>query len=63
MAKDINEGQTGQREKKQLRDYAEKRARLKAENDYEGLQKSFPRNASPTRLRIDVKLLGDQEVI
>ncbi len=37
--------------------YAEKRARLKAEGDYEGLQK-LPRNASPVRLRNRCNITG-----
>lgn len=37
--------------------YAEKRARLKAEGDYVGLQK-LPRNSSPTRLRNRCKITG-----
>lgn len=37
--------------------YAEKRARLKAEGDYEGLAK-LPRNASPVRLKNRCKLTG-----
>ncbi len=37
--------------------YAEKRARLKAEGDYEGLQK-LPRNASPVRMHNRCKLTG-----
>ncbi len=37
--------------------YAEKRARLKAEGDYEGLQK-LPRNASPVRLHNRCKITG-----
>jgi small subunit ribosomal protein S14 len=37
--------------------YAEKRARLKAEGDYEGLDK-LPRNASPVRLHNRCKLTG-----
>ncbi|WP_291856526.1 30S ribosomal protein S14 [Marinilabilia sp.] len=37
--------------------YAEKRARLKAEGDYEGLQK-LPRNASPVRQHNRCKLTG-----
>ena len=37
--------------------YAEKRARLKAEGDYEGLQK-LPRNASPVRLRNRCNMTG-----
>ncbi|HHU57288.1 30S ribosomal protein S14 [Geofilum rhodophaeum] len=37
--------------------YAEKRARLKAEGDYEGLQK-LPKNASPVRMHNRCKLTG-----
>ncbi len=37
--------------------YAEKRARLKAEGDYESLQK-LPRNASPVRMHNRCKLTG-----
>lgn len=37
--------------------YAEKRARLKAEGDYEALDK-LPRNASPVRLHNRCKLTG-----
>lgn len=37
--------------------YAEKRARLKEEGDYEGLDK-LPRNASPVRLHNRCKLTG-----
>ena len=37
--------------------YAEKRRRLKAEGDYEGLQK-LPRNASPVRQRNRCALTG-----
>ncbi|HCS19464.1 MAG TPA: 30S ribosomal protein S14 [Bacteroidetes bacterium] len=37
--------------------YADKRAQLKADGDYEGLQK-LPRNASPVRLRNRCKLTG-----
>jgi small subunit ribosomal protein S14 len=37
--------------------YAEKRARLKSEGDYEGLQK-LPRNASPVRQHNRCKLTG-----
>lgn len=37
--------------------YAEKRAKLKAEGDYEGLAK-LPRNASPVRLKNRCKLTG-----
>lgn len=37
--------------------YAEKRARMKAEGDYEGLQ-NLPRNASPIRQHNRCKLTG-----
>lgn len=37
--------------------YAEKRAALKAEGDYEALDK-FPRNASPVRLHNRCKITG-----
>jgi small subunit ribosomal protein S14 len=37
--------------------YAEKRARLKAEGDYEGLQK-LPKNASPVRIHNRCQLTG-----
>lgn len=37
--------------------YAEKRAQLKSDGDYDGLQK-LPRNASPVRLRNRCKLTG-----
>lgn len=37
--------------------YAEKRAKLKAEGNYEELQK-IPRNASPVRLRNRCKITG-----
>lgn len=37
--------------------YAEKRAQLKAEGNYDALQK-IPRNASPVRLRNRCKLTG-----
>ena len=37
--------------------YAEKRARLKAEGDLEGLDK-LPKNASPVRLRNRCKMTG-----
>lgn len=48
------------RERKRARlvaQYAEKRARLKAEGDYVGLDK-LPRNASPVRLHNRCKLTG-----
>ncbi|WP_026474775.1 30S ribosomal protein S14 [Alkaliflexus imshenetskii] len=37
--------------------FAEKRAQLKAEGDYEGLQK-LPKNASPVRMHNRCKLTG-----
>jgi small subunit ribosomal protein S14 len=37
--------------------FAEKRAKLKAEHDYEGLQK-LPKNASPVRMHNRCKLTG-----
>lgn len=37
--------------------YADKRAQLKSDGDYDGLQK-LPRNASPVRLRNRCKLTG-----
>ncbi len=37
--------------------YADRRAQLKANGDYEGLQK-LPRNASPTRLRNRCNITG-----
>lgn len=37
--------------------YAEKRAKMKAEGDYEGLQK-LPKNASPVRLRNRCNITG-----
>lgn len=43
--------------KKLVEKYAEKRARLKAEGDYEGLSK-IPRNASPVRLHNRCSLTG-----
>ena len=47
-----------ERKRKQLVErYAEKRAQLKAEGDYEALDK-LPRNASPVRLHNRCKLTG-----
>ena len=43
--------------KKLVEKYAEKRARLKAEGDYEALDK-IPKNASPVRLRNRCRLTG-----
>jgi small subunit ribosomal protein S14 len=56
MAKESMKARQRKREKMVER-YAEKRARLKAEGDYEGLQK-LPRNASPVRLRNRCSLTG-----
>jgi small subunit ribosomal protein S14 len=47
-----------QRKREQLvAQYAEKRAKLKAEGNYDELQK-IPRNASPVRLRNRCKITG-----
>ena len=43
--------------KKTVEKYAEKRARLKEEGDFEGLQK-LPRNASPVRMHNRCSLTG-----
>ena len=56
MAKESMKARQRKREKMVAR-YAEKRARLKAEGDYEGLQK-LPRNASPVRLRNRCNITG-----
>jgi small subunit ribosomal protein S14 len=42
---------------KMVAKYAEKRAKLKADGDYEGLQ-SIPKNASPVRLHNRCKITG-----
>ena len=46
-----------QKRQKLVEKYAEKRKQLKAEGDYEGLQK-LPRNSSPVRLRNRCALTG-----
>ena len=56
MAKESMKARQRKREKMVAR-YAEKGARLKAEGDYEGLQK-LPRNASPVRLRNRCNITG-----
>lgn len=56
MAKESIKARQAKREKMVAR-YAEKRAQLKAEGDFAGLQK-LPRNASPVRLRNRCKLSG-----
>lgn len=56
MAKESMKARQRKREKMVAR-YADKRARLKAEGDYEGLQK-LPRNASPVRLRNRCSITG-----
>lgn len=56
MAKESMKARERKRQKL-VEKYAEKRARLKAEGDYEGLQK-LPRNASPVRLHNRCKLTG-----
>ncbi len=56
MAKESMKAREVKRQKMVDR-YAEKRARLKAEGDYVGLQK-LPKNASPVRLHNRCKLTG-----
>ncbi len=56
MAKESMKAREVRREKLVAR-YAAKRAQLKAEGDYEGLQK-LPRNSSPCRLHNRCKVTG-----
>ncbi|MCB9252477.1 MAG: 30S ribosomal protein S14 [Flavobacteriales bacterium] len=56
MAKESMKARQSKREKLVAR-YADKRARLKAEKDYDGLQ-LLPRNASPVRLRNRCSITG-----
>ena len=56
MAKESMKARDAKRAKLIAR-YAEKRARLKAEGDYEGLQ-ALPKNASPVRYRNRCKITG-----
>jgi small subunit ribosomal protein S14 len=56
MAKESMKARQRKRESMVAR-YAEKRAKLKAEGNYEELQK-IPRNASPVRLRNRCKITG-----
>ncbi|MGQ1890823.1 30S ribosomal protein S14 [Thermophagus sp. OGC60D27] len=56
MAKESMKARDRKRDKL-IAKYAEKRARLKAEGDYEGLQK-LPKNASPVRQHNRCKLTG-----
>lgn len=56
MAKESMKARDAKRAKLIAR-YAEKRARLKAEGDYEGLQ-PLPKNASPVRYRNRCKITG-----
>jgi len=56
MAKESMKARDRKRDKL-IAKYAEKRARLKAEGDYEGLQK-LPRNASPVRQHNRCKITG-----
>jgi small subunit ribosomal protein S14 len=56
MAKESLKARQRNREKTVAR-YADKRAKMKAEGDFEGLQK-LPRNASPVRLRNRCALTG-----
>jgi len=56
MAKESMKARERKRQK-MVDKYAEKRAKLKAEGDYEALQK-LPKNASPVRLHNRCKLTG-----
>ncbi|MBZ4676173.1 MAG: ribosomal protein [Anaerophaga sp.] len=56
MAKESMKARDRKREKL-IAKYAEKRARLKAEGDYEALQK-LPRNGSPVRQHNRCKITG-----
>jgi small subunit ribosomal protein S14 len=56
MAKESMKARDRKRDKL-IAKYAEKRARLLAEGDYEGLQK-LPRNASPVRQHNRCKITG-----
>lgn len=56
MAKESMKARQRKRENLVAR-YAEKRAKLKAEGDYDGLQ-ALPRNASPVRLRNRCSITG-----
>jgi small subunit ribosomal protein S14 len=56
MAKESMKARQRKRESMVAR-YAEKRAKLKAEGNYDELQK-IPRNASPVRLRNRCKITG-----
>lgn len=56
MAKESIKARQLKREKL-VAHFADKRAQLKADGDYQGLQK-LPRNASPVRLRNRCKLTG-----
>jgi small subunit ribosomal protein S14 len=56
MAKESMKARDRKRDKL-IAKYAEKRARLKAEGDYEGLQK-LPHNASPVRQHNRCKITG-----
>lgn len=56
MAKESMKARQRKREKLVAR-FAEKRAQMKADGDYDGLQ-SLPRNASPVRLRNRCKITG-----
>lgn len=56
MAKESMKARQRKREKLVAK-YADKRAQLKAEGDYEGLQK-LPKNASPVRLHNRCNITG-----
>ena len=56
MAKESMKARERKRER-MVKKYAEKRARMKEEGDFEGLQK-LPKNSSPVRLHNRCKLTG-----
>ncbi len=56
MAKESMKARQRKREKL-VAHFADKRAQMKADGDYDGLQK-LPRNASPVRLRNRCKITG-----
>lgn len=56
MAKESMKARERKREKMVIK-YAEKRARMKEEGDFEGLQK-LPKNSSPVRMHNRCKITG-----
>ena len=56
MAKESMKARERKREK-MVKKYAEKRARMKEEGDFEGLQK-LPKNSSPVRMHNRCKITG-----